>query len=148
LTWGTYAKNVATYLERDFDFPFRALVVETLRPQVSLLKKLLVWGHVLFGIGGFILLILVWIRDRDTLWFVLLIWLGLSLVFYFSLSSTWTFACLDRFLITCLPPILVGLQRFIPRHALAYAVIFLLSLAVGLYWNHNMIHALQAKGMI
>jgi len=64
------------------------------------------------------------------------------------LSSQWTFGCLDRFLITCLPPILLGLRRILPRHPVIYAIILLLSLAIGLYWNHNMIHALQAKGLI
>lgn len=148
LTWGAFGKNFATYLERDFDIPLRALIVETLRPQVSLLKKLLVWGHVLLGIGGFILLVWSWMRERTTLKFVLIVWLGLSLVFYFMLSSQWTFGCLDRFLITCLPPILLGLRRILPRHPVVYAIILLLGLAIGLYWNHNMIHALQTKGLI
>ncbi len=148
LTWGAFGKNFATYLERDFDIPLRALIVETLRPQVSLLKKLLVWGHVLLGIGGFILLVWSWMRERTTLKFVLIVWLGLSLVFYFMLSSQWTFGCLDRFLITCLPPILLGLRRILPRHPVVYAIILLLGLAIGLYWNHNMIHALDTKGLI
>jgi hypothetical protein len=66
LAWGTFGKNIATlhsYLERDFDIPLRAIIVETLKPQVSLLKKLLVWGHVLLGIGGFILLVWGWMHD-------------------------------------------------------------------------------------
>ena len=151
LTWGMFGKNVATlhtYLERDFDIPLRALIVETLRSQVSLLKKLLVWGNVLLGIGGLVLLMWSWARERTTLGLVLIIWLGLSLVFYFMLSTHWTFYCLDRYLIACLPPILVGLTRIVPRHPLAYVVILLLDLAISLYWSHNMIQGLQAKGLI
>lgn len=151
LTWGTFGKSVAAlygYLERDFDIPLRAVIVETLKPQVSLLKKLLVWGHVVLGIGGFVLLVRGWMRERTGLMLVLIVWLGLSLVFYFMISTKFTFDCLDRFLITCLPPIMVGLKRILPRHLAVYALVLLLGLAIGLYWNHNMIQALEMKGMI
>jgi Gpi18-like mannosyltransferase len=148
IVWGNMGQNIIKYIELDFSLPFASLISGTLSHNVSIMKKILVWGNILLGVVALIILIHKYLGKQDSFILLMTLWLGISLLFYLSLSSRWTFSCLDRFMVTCLFPIFIGLERFFPKNKWVFLIILVLSIGICLYWNHNLIAVLKARGLL
>lgn len=142
--FGSSIHNVKMYLSCDFalTLPFSSIINATISPDISLIKKLYVWAVIALSLLAFGTLMKQYLATRTSFDFLLLLWLGLSLLFYLALASKWTFFCIDRFILTCLPAIMYGLRKMLPRNNGIIAGI-ILSLAICVYWNVNMIKALD-----
>jgi hypothetical protein len=133
--WGSPVVFAHAYLDKDFALPFASLVEGLARPHLDLLKT----GQVLFvlalAVGSLVGLVRAWRARRDRRRLEDAGWLASHLSFYLFLPSAWVFECLPRFLVSCLPPTLVGLDRWLPRRVLAVSAIGAVSWLVCLYWT-------------
>ncbi len=147
LVWGKFGQNITKYFELDFSLPFVSLIRESFSKDVSVMKKLLVWGNIFLGCVALIVLIHKYLGKKESFILLMILWLGISLLFYLTLSSRWTFSCIDRFMISCLFPIFVGLERFFPKNKWIFLIVLILSVSICLYWNHNMLAVLKVRGI-
>ncbi|MCD6384198.1 hypothetical protein J7M23_00320 [Candidatus Sumerlaeota bacterium] len=137
--WHSLIKNIATHFHRVQNYyspPFWVFLTSTFSPHYSFFKKLYFWLNYFISIYALIALY----RGRASLINLLFFWwLILSLVFYTGVSSPWAFECFDRYILSCLPALIVGLKRLFPRNRWGVLMIAFLSFAISLYWDHNLI---------
>ncbi|HUP25813.1 MAG TPA: glycosyltransferase 87 family protein [Thermoanaerobaculia bacterium] len=144
--WGNPLQQPASYIAKDLSWPLHSLLVGLGQPWHDPLKA----GQVVLALGlaflGAIGLRRRWQATGDPERLAEGAWLVSHVCFYLLLPSSWVFECLPRFLVSCLPPILLGLEPWLPRRRAAVVAAGAGSLALGLIWNLRALDALQRLG--
>jgi hypothetical protein len=140
--WGNPFEQTAAYADKDLSWPLHSMVVGLGQPWHDPLKAGQVLLALLLAALGGLGLRRRWLATRDPARAEDGAWLASHLGFYLLLPSSWVFECLPRFLVSCLPPILCGLEPWLPRRKAAVAAAAMASLALSGYWT------LRALGQI
>lgn len=111
---GEALQAARAYAVKDFDWPLRTLALGLMNPRADLLRWGLVSGMLALSAAGGWGLWRGW-RAGRTEWRALLAWHAAAGAFYVLLPSTWTFACMDRFLLAIWPTTLIGLMAWAGR---------------------------------
>jgi hypothetical protein len=133
--WGNPFEQTAAYVDKDLSWPLQSLVLGLGRPWLDPLKAGQVLLALLLASLGGLGLRRRWSATHDPARAEDGAWLASHVGFYLLLPSSWVFECLPRFLVSCLPPILCGLEPWLPRRKSVVAAVGLGSLALSSYWT-------------
>lgn len=121
-----YASGQSTYNGELVVWPFKSLIHESLRPEVSLARVCYVWVHV-----GIVLVALAALAvkcfqggsDSDPRDLLALPWLAGNTLFVLCTGSYWGFQHFPRFLIPALPALFWSVRGVLPRRPAAWAAV-------------------------
>lgn len=139
IVWDDPLRQFHSYVTKDYTLPFVSLARGMLSGQIGLPKKILVGFTLLIHLVAAIELFRRYWQSRTSRDMAYLLWMLLMALFYLGLPSEWTFGSLDRFFVTAAPPLIVGLDRFLPRKTAVIAVVAAVSVAICVYWNANLL---------
>ncbi|MDB5354714.1 MAG: hypothetical protein JWN24_1167 [Phycisphaerales bacterium] len=128
-----YASDKHTYNGELIAWPFKSLIHESLRPEVSIARICYVWLHVaivLMAIGSLAMKCLRLGREADPRDTLALPWLAGNTLFVLCVGSYWGFQHFPRFTIPALPALFWAVRAFLPRRPAAWAAIAAGMLAV------------------
>ncbi|GAB4318008.1 MAG: hypothetical protein Kow0059_11250 [Candidatus Sumerlaeia bacterium] len=112
--WGDALRAAREYAAKDFDWPLRTLVIQLADPGRDGLRWALVVSSIAVSLAGGWGLWRAW-RSGSAGHRALLLWHTAAGSFYLLLPSSWTFGCMDRFLLAVWPTTLIGLVPLIER---------------------------------
>ncbi|MDB5301294.1 MAG: hypothetical protein JWO87_2957 [Phycisphaerales bacterium] len=121
-----YASDKSTYNGELIVWPFKSLIHESLRPEISVARGCYVWLHVaivLAAVGGLAVKCLRSGSEADPRDMMALPWLAGNTLFVLCIGSYWGFQHFPRFTIPALPALFWSVREFLPRRPAAWAAI-------------------------
>jgi hypothetical protein len=137
--WGDPFRQLHAYAAKDLGMPFKTIVSSLFSSGTPALKKALVWFTLLTNLLAAGWLLRAFLEKRDESNLVWLLWCVFHGLFYLALPSAWAFGSLDRFFVTALPAMMVGLRPLLPNRWWCVAALAAAGVAICIRWNVHLI---------